>query len=158
MWGLFCYRWSYRAYPNFFCHVFPPGPDQFPLAAVQAKTRRRQLYPSHVGRVQGIPPPKPGWLTSFCGHLLGKDQEGLPIPARGSPQLGRPPEAPASGPPRVWPRYNSERGDYDLILPGRPEIFYPGPIGYPRPGPGLLGRGRGESRQCKGKGVATIVL
>ena len=44
------------------------------------------------------------------------------------------------------------------MLPGRPETFRPGPDGYPKPGPGLLGRGRGESRQCGGKGNAPIHL
>ena len=158
MWGLFCYRWSYGAYPNFFCHILPPGRDQFLLAVVQAEARRRQLCPDHVGRVQGIPLPQSRWLTSLCRHLLGKDQKGLPAPARGNPRLGSPLGALASGLLRLWPRYNSEQGDYDPIIPGRPDTFHPGIVGGPRPRTGLLRRGCWENRQCKGKGVTTIVL
>ena len=44
------------------------------------------------------------------------------------------------------------------MLPERPETFRPGPVECPRPGPGLLERGRRENRQCKGKGNAPIIF
>ena len=144
------------AYPEPFCYILPPGPDQLPLAAVKAKTWRQHPYPSYVGQVQGVPPSRPGWFPSFCGYLLGKDQEGLPVPTRGSLWLDSPPRALASNPPRVWSRRHSEGGDHDPILPERAKAFCPGPVGCPRQGPRLLERGHRESRQCRGKGVAVI--
>ena len=109
-------------------------------------------------RVQGVPLPEPRWLSNLCECPLEKDQEGLPVPARGSSQLGNPPGAPTSGPPRVWSRSYSEQGDHDPILPKRPEAFRPGPVRYPRVELRFLGRGRRESRQCRGKGVTAILL
>ena len=157
MWELLYYCWSYGAYPNSLCHVLPPAPDQLPLIAVQAKIWRRHSCPSHMGQVQGVLLQEPGWLLSFCGCILGKDQEGLLAPARGSLRLNSSPGATASGPLRVWSRCHSEQGDHDPALPGRPEAFRPGQVRHPKPEPRLLGRGRRENRQCKGKGIVAIL-
>ena len=113
--------------------------------------------PGHVGRVQGIPPLKPGWLRSLYKYLLGKDQEGLPVLAREIPQLRSPPGATTNGLLRVWYRRYSERGDHDPILPRRPETLRLGLVGCLRQGLRLLGRGCWESRQCRGKSIARIL-
>ena len=158
MWGLLCYRRNYGAYPNLFCNVFPLGPDQFPLAVVEVEARRRQRYPGHMGWVQSVLLPKPGWLTSLYRHLLGKDQERLPLLARGNPWIDSLPRASTSNCLRVWLRCNSKQGDYDPTLPKRPKIFYLGLVGYPRPGTELLERGRWKNRQYKSKGVIIIIF
>ena len=158
MWRVFCYHWSHGTYPDYFCHVLPAGPYQLPLATMQVETWRQNTCPNHLGRVQGIPLTQLGWLTSLCEHLLGKAQERLPALAEKSPRLSSPPEALARGLPRVWSCCNSKRGDYDSMLLGKPETFCPGLVGCPRPWPELLGRGRGESRQCGGKGDAPILF
>ena len=158
MWRLLCYRWSYKAYSNFFCRVFLLGPDHFLLAAVQTEARQKQLCPGHVRQVQGVPPPQSGWLTSLCGHLLEKDQEGLSAPARQNLWLGSPLRASANGLLRISLCCHSKWGDYDPILPERPESFFLGLVGSPRPGTRLLGRGRWENRQCRGKGNTLVNL
>ena len=134
-------------YLESFLRVLPLESDQLLLVAVQAETWHRYPCLGHVEQVQSVPLIKLGWLTSFCGHLLEKDQEELPKPARKSPLLDSLPGALVSGPPRVWPRCNSEWGNHDPMLSGKPGTFYLGPVGCPRPGLKILGRGRGESRQ-----------
>ena len=158
MWGLFYHYYSYEAYPNFFYHVLPLGLDHFPLVAVQVDAICRLLCPDYVRRIQSIPLPQPGWLISFYEHLLGKDQEGLLASARESPRMHSLSGVLISGSLKVWPYCNSKQGDYDLIFLGRSETFRPGPVRYPRPGPRLLGRSCQESRQCKSKSIATIIL
>ena len=101
---------------------------------------------------------KSWWLISLYRHLLEKDQEGLSVSARGSLWLGSPSGVTASGFSRVWPCCNSKQEHYDLILPEKSEIFYPGTVKCLRPGIRLLGRSPWESRQCKGKSVATIIF
>ena len=157
IWRLLCYCWSHGAYPDSFCHVFFLESDQFPLVAVQAEIWRRHPCPGYVGWVQGVPPLKPEWLSSFCGYILRKDQKGLPVSARGSLWLGSTSGLPASGPPRVLSRHHFEQKYHDPIFPGRPKAFRPGPVGCPRQGLRLLERGRQESCQCRGKSVAAIL-
>ena len=118
---LLCYCWSYEAYPNSFCYVFPPWPDQFLLAIVQAEVRRKQLCLGHLGQVQGVFLPKSRWLGSLYGYLLRKDQEKLPVLARGNLWLGSLFKVPASDLPKFWPCYNSKQENYDPIFLERPE-------------------------------------
>ena len=140
------------------CCVISARPDQLPLAVLQAETWRRNPFPGHVRRVQGIPPTKLGWLTSLCRHLLGRAQEELLAPVRGSLWLSSPTGALASDSPRVWSRCNSKKKGHNPMLYGRPETFCPGPVGCLRPWPKLLEKGRGGSCQCRDKGNAPILL
>ena len=132
--------------------------NQLPLAAIQAEIWRQNPYPGHVGQVQGIPPTKSRWLTSFCRHLLGKAQEGILAPAGGSSRLGSLLGVLASGLLRVWFRCNSKRRDHNLMLPGEPKTFCLGSVTCPRPWSELLERGYRENRQRKGKDDAPIFL
>ena len=82
---------------KFFCNVLLLGPDHLLLAAVQAETRCKQLCPDYLGQVQGILLSELGRFPSFCGQLLGKDQEELLVLARESSQLANLPRAFVSG-------------------------------------------------------------
>ena len=158
MCGLFYYCWSYKAYTDSLCWVFPPRPDQLPLAAIQTETWRIHSCLGYVGRVYGVSPPELRWLSSLCEHLLRKAQEGLPVPVGGNSRLGSPSEAPTSDSPNVWFRCNSEQLDHDPMLLERPETFRLGPDGCPKLWLELLRRGRRENRQREGKGNTPILL
>ncbi len=152
MWGSFCHLRGHRAKPNSVCGLFPPEPNQLPLAAAQGEARSRKLGSDLLGRVQGVSPKGLRRFPGLCGQLLDEDQKRLPGPARRGPRLGCIPGRPTGCVKRVRPYRCPQQDHPHTLFPRKTPSVHSRPVGPSKIRPRWLGGCYGEGRWCRGKG------